>query len=141
MLKKNAILHFGPDLVSKPIISVMVRNHDVLVNILQASITPEEAGTMFVQLEGEADNVKKALDYLDQTGVRLILPAKNLIWDEEKCTHCGACVGQCLPHALTADSATGLLALDDKLCLACELCIPACPFGALESVSEVVETH
>lgn len=141
MIKKNAILHFERELVDKPIISVMARNHEVTVNILQASITPEEAGTMFIQLEGEIDNVKGALQYLDETGVRLILPAKNLAWDEEKCTHCGACVGQCLPNALATDPVSGRLSLDHDRCLACELCIPACPFGALQSVSDIVESH
>jgi Fe-S-cluster-containing hydrogenase component 2 len=28
------------------------------------------------------------------------------------------------------------MSLDHDKCLACELCIPACPFGALESVGE-----
>jgi len=73
--------------------------------------------------------------------VRLILPAKHLAWDEEKCTHCGVCTGQCLPNALEADQKTGLLSFNHDRCLACELCIPACPFGALESVSEVIEGH
>jgi ferredoxin len=136
MMKKSVILHFGTDLVDKPIMSGMIRDHDVMVNILQASITPEEAGTMFVQVEGKADNVKRALGYLDGMGVRLIFPARNLIFDEERCTHCGACISQCLPKALHVDSGSCKMALDHDKCLACELCIPACPFGALESVGE-----
>jgi L-aspartate semialdehyde sulfurtransferase ferredoxin len=135
-MKKSTILHFGADLVDKPIMSGMIRDHDVSVNILQASITPDNAGTMFVQVEGAAENVRRAFDYLDNMGVRLVFPAKNLIWDHLKCTHCGVCVGQCLPRALSVESATGMIAFDHDRCLACELCVPACPYGALESVGE-----
>ena len=103
MTKKSAILHFGRDTVDKPILTGLIRGHDVDVNILQASITPEEDGTMFVQIEGTGENVQGAFDYLEGLGVRMIFPAKNIIWDDEKCTHCGACVGQCLPKALAVD--------------------------------------
>jgi ferredoxin len=135
MIKKSAILHFGSDLVDKPIISSLIRNHDVSVNILQASITPEEDGTMFVQIEGDDQAVRKAFDYLKDQGVDMIFPAKNLIWDDKKCTDCGACVAQCLPRALTVDE-NNKLQFNSERCIACELCIPACPFHALESVSE-----
>lgn len=135
MTKRSAILHFGPDLVEKPLISGLIRNHDVSVNILQASITPEEDGTMFVQIEGDDPAVTKAFDYLKGQGVDLIFPAKNLIWDDKKCTDCGACVAQCLPRALTVGDDMKLNFNSDK-CIACELCIPACPYHALESVSE-----
>lgn len=136
MTKKSAILHFNGELVEKPILSGMIRNHDVSVNILQASISPEEDGTMFVQVEGDEQNVKGAFAYLEGIGVRLVFPAKNLIWDEGKCTHCGACVAQCLPKALFTRPGTAEVGFDAEKCIACELCIPACPFGALESVSE-----
>lgn len=138
MEKKSVILHFGSELVDKPIISGLIKNFDVAVNILQASITPEEDGTMFVQIEGEKANVRKALDYLEKTGVHLILPAKNLFLDDKKCTHCGACVAQCLANALTLDQKTGKLSLNHEKCIACELCIPACPYGALKSVTDVL---
>jgi len=136
MTKRSAILHFGSDLVDKPILTGLIRENDVDVNILQASITPEEDGTMFIQVEGDGANVKGAFDYLEGLGVRLVFPAKNLIWDEELCTHCGACVGQCLPKALAVDSTTSEVVFDAEKCIACELCIPACPYGALESVTE-----
>lgn len=136
MTKKSAILHFTANLVEKPILSGLIRNHDVSVNILQASITPDEDGTMFIQVEGDAATVKKAFAYLGEMGVRLVFPAKNLVWDEKKCTSCGACVAQCLPKALAVEEETRKVALTDSRCIACELCIPACPFGALESVTD-----
>jgi len=136
MTKKSAILHFGRETVNKPILTDLIRGHDVSVNILQASITPEEDGTMFVQVDGEISEVEKAFGYLEKLGVRLIFPAKNIIWDDKMCTHCGACVGQCLPKALSVDSANGEVVFDTDKCIACELCIPTCPYGALESVSE-----
>ncbi len=135
MTKKSAILHFGSDLVDKPIISGLIRNYDVSVNILQASITPEEDGTMFVQIEGEHAIVQKAFDYLRDHRVDMIFPAKNLIWDDKKCVDCGACVAHCLPRALTVDG-SGKLQFNSERCIACELCIPACPYHALGSVSE-----
>ena len=75
MTKKSAILHFGADLVEKPVLTGLIRNHDVSVNILQASVTPDEDGTMFVQVEGEPSDVKKAFAYLVEMGVRLVFPA------------------------------------------------------------------
>lgn len=136
MIRKNAILYFSAELTDKPIISGMIREHDVAVNFLQASITPEEAGTMFIWVEGEKENVDRAFEYLEQAGVRLVFPTKNLIWNEDNCVHCGACVGQCLPKAITIDPATSMMVLDQDTCIACELCIPACSFKALESLTE-----
>jgi L-aspartate semialdehyde sulfurtransferase ferredoxin len=138
LTKRNVILHFDASLVDKPLICELIRSHDLMVTILQARITPEEDGNMLMQVEGSAREIKRALRYLDARGVRMLLPTKNMIWNEEHCTHCGACVGQCLAKALAIDADTGRLRLDDRSCLGCRLCIPACPFGALTSVEEHV---
>jgi ferredoxin len=111
----------------------------VEVNILQAHVTPEEAGRMFTIFKGERPDVNGALDYLRKNEVQTILPVKNLVWDEELCVHCGACVGQCLSAAFHTDAATGRTAFDADRCLACELCIPACSFGAVESIGDHLE--
>ncbi|MBF0544726.1 MAG: 4Fe-4S binding protein [Candidatus Riflebacteria bacterium] len=135
-MKKNVILHFKADLVSTPILSGVIRNFDVEVNILQASIRQEADGTMFIQIDGEPENVKNSFKYLEEIGVKLIMPAKNLIWDEDKCTHCSACVAHCFPKALSVDKNIGKVVFAHEKCIACELCIPACPFGALESITD-----
>ena len=66
MVKKSVLLHFGASLVDKPVISGLIRDYDVSVNILHARVTPEEAGTMFVHIEGVEAKVSRALDYLNQ---------------------------------------------------------------------------
>lgn len=136
MPKKSAILHFKADTVDKPIVSRLVRDHNLTVNILQAKISPEEEGTIFATLEGSSSDLKSGIDFLEKLGVTVVLPNKNVVLFEERCTHCGACVGQCLPKALSVDPDTREVVFDSQLCIACELCIPACPFGAIESVSE-----
>ena len=133
--EKYVLLTFPRALVDRPVISSLIREHGIEVNILQASITPEEDGRMLAIFSGERADVSAALDRLKESHVRVVLPEKNLAWDEASCTHCGACVGQCLSAAFTTDPESGRVTFDGRKCVACELCIPACGYGAIESVS------
>jgi ferredoxin len=135
-MQRSAILRFPRTLVDQPIVSRVIRDFDVEVNILQASITPEEDGHMFAFFKGERAAVGGALDFLRAERVRVILPAKHLVWSAERCTHCGACVGQCTSSAFAVDPATFEVVFDAARCIACELCIPACAYGAVESIGD-----
>lgn len=139
MIQRSVILGFPPSRVDKPVISSVIRRFDVEVNILQAHVTPEEAGRMFTIFRGSRAQVSKALDYLRENEVQTILPARNLVWDEALCVHCGACVGQCLSSAFSVDSATRRIVYDGDRCIACELCIPACAYGAIEPIGAHLE--
>lgn len=139
MIQKSVILNFPKSQVDKPVISSLIRSYDVEVNIIQAHVTPEEAGRMFTIFKGERAHVNKALDFLEENGVQAILPVKNLMWDEQMCVHCGACTGQCLSSALSLDTRTMEVVYDGEKCIACELCIPACSYGAVESISDHLE--
>lgn len=136
MGQRSAIFHFKHDTVDKPIVTQLVRDYNLTVNILQATISPEEEGKMFVTLQGADKDLKAAIAYLEGLSVTVILPSKNVVLYEERCTHCGACVGQCLPKALSVDPDTRKVTFNSEVCIACELCIPSCPYGAIESVSE-----
>ena len=61
MPQKSAIFHFKPETVDKPIVTDLVRKYELTVNILQAKITPEEDGTMFVTLSGETNKINSAM--------------------------------------------------------------------------------
>ncbi len=136
MIQKSVILNFPRTLVDKPVISRVIRDFDVEVNILQAYITPDEEGRMFTLFKGDGPAVNGALDYLRKNDVRTILPVKNLVWDDELCVHCGACVGQCLSGAFTQDPVTMKTVHDPGKCVACELCILSCWYGAIESIGD-----
>ena len=132
--QKGAILYFPKTLVDAPLISRVIRQFDVEVNILQASITQAEDGRMFALFRGTLPAIEQSLQFLRDEQIRVILPPRNLLWDEELCVHCGACVGQCFAGALSLDDAFRLQ-LDDGRCRACELCVAACSYGALEPLS------
>ncbi|MBW2264468.1 MAG: 4Fe-4S binding protein [Deltaproteobacteria bacterium] len=94
---------------------------------------------MFTIFKGERHQVDRALDFLRENEVQTILPVKNLVWDEELCVHCGACVGQCLSSAFNTEAESRRTVFDAEKCLACELCIPACSYGAVESIGDHLE--
>jgi L-aspartate semialdehyde sulfurtransferase ferredoxin len=52
--------------------------------------------------------------------------------NDEKCTHCGACIAVCPTDALSVERDSMLVRFDDEECVACELCIKACPPRAME---------
>ncbi len=136
MIQKSVILNFPSTVVDKPILCDMIRSYDIDVNILQATITPGEEGKLFAIVKGDGPAVDSAMGYLADLGVRTIFPAKNLVWDEQRCVHCGACVGQCLPRAFSVEPGSRQVAFDSDRCIACELCVPACCYGAIESIGE-----
>ncbi|MCP4677288.1 MAG: 4Fe-4S dicluster domain-containing protein [Deltaproteobacteria bacterium] len=136
MIQKSAILNFPKDLIDRPVISRVIREHDVEVNILQAHITPETDGHMFAIFSGKESAVDRALKYLKESQVRVALPTRNLVWVEDRCVDCTACVGQCPSAAFTVDEETREVSYDETRCIACKLCIPACSYGAVEALDE-----
>jgi ferredoxin len=55
------------------------------------------------------------------------------VLDQELCTHCSVCTGQCPTGALSVDGDSMELLFSNDDCISCGICIPACPFGALSS--------
>lgn len=137
MIERSAILSFPRTLVGKPVISGMIRKYSVEVNIIQAQITPEEDGYMFAMLSGERKAVEDSLAYLRKKDIKVVLPDKNLIWDEEKCVHCTACVGQCGVSAFSVEAETLKVSHVGSRCIGCKLCISACSYGALAAASHL----
>ena len=66
-------LSFIGDSAGEPVVSVLIKNYDMDVNILTANIeTLQDTpfGTLLIELEGEEDHLKKALDYLHSRQVK-----------------------------------------------------------------------
>ena len=131
-VKHRVVLHFPKEKVEQPVISYLTKDHNLVFNILRASITPEEEGLMVLELVGTEADYKKGIAYLKKQGITLKPLKQDVLRIEERCVHCGACVGVCQPEALYLERPSMLVQFDAERCVVCEACVLACPTRAME---------
>lgn len=130
---RRIVLRFPGHLVDRPVICYLSRDYNLIFNILKANITPDERGLMVMELNGDEEDYEKGIRYLKGLGIEIQPLSQDIILNEEKCTHCGACIGFCAPGALyIADRETMRIGFDPSKCTACEICLVACPPRAME---------
>ena len=95
MIRKRIVLRFPPRLIDQPIAYRLVKDYDLEFNILKANVTPNEEGLLVLELKGKNDHYHKGVDYLKRLGVSIQSLAQDIIRNDDKCTHCGVCVGIC----------------------------------------------
>ena len=132
MQKKRIVLNYPPRLVDQPIISKLVKDFDLEVNISRARITPREEGRLVLEVTGKRSGLEAGFKYLSEIGVKVEPLAQDVKWHEDRCIHCTACVSTCPTNALDVDRKTMEVSFKRDKCIACELCIPACPYQAME---------
>jgi ferredoxin len=131
MVSKRIVLTFPHKLVDQPIVYRLVKDFELVFNILQARITPQEEGVMVLELKGTKERYAEGIKYLTSLGVKIQPLSQDVKRDEERCTHCGACVTICPTEALYIDKKTMKVIFDSDKCIACELCVKACPPRAM----------
>ena len=132
IVSRKIVLHFPSRLVDQPIVYRLIKEYDLSFNILKASVIPDEEGLVVLELSGEQDNYDKGIKYLTKTGVKIQSLSQNVLRNDERCTHCGACITICPTGAFELDRKTRQIAFINEKCIACGLCIKACPPRALE---------
>lgn len=132
MAKKKVVLTFPPERVAQPITYHLVKDYDLITNILRAEIREEETGHMVLELDGASEKIKKGLDYLRSQSVQVQEAAKDIKLDQEGCVDCGACTAVCPTDALTINKDSWKLNFDKEACILCELCVNACPVQVIE---------
>jgi len=85
-----------------------------------------------LEISGEEAAYDQGMEYLAQVGVDVQPLSQDIVRDEVRCTHCGACVSVCSTAALELDRETMLVTFDNGKCIACELCVRACPVRAMD---------
>jgi ferredoxin len=129
---RRLVLRFPRRILDKPIVSSLVREYGLDFNILKASITPGEEGLLIMELTGDPRSYDKGIKYLANTGVDIQFLSQDVARNEERCTHCGACVAICPTGAFSVDAVTRKVLFDNTKCVACEMCIKGCPPRAME---------
>lgn len=130
-MKARLVLRFPPLLVDQPVVYKLIKDYNLVFNILRADITPDSEGLMVLEIEGEEEDFKKGMDYLTGRGVKVQPLSQDVVMVEELCTHCGACIAHCPTGALQFDEERRVVFHPEK-CVACEICVEVCPYRAME---------
>jgi Pyruvate/2-oxoacid:ferredoxin oxidoreductase delta subunit len=130
-MKKRIILRFKRNTIDKPIVYKLVKDYDLIFNILRANILPRAESMMVMEIEGTDENFNKGIEYLRGLNINTEPIEQDINRDEEKCVHCGVCTSVCAPDALHIERKTMKVDFDYEKCVACELCVRVCPVKAM----------
>ena len=133
-MESKYVLTFSPDLVNHPIVYRIARDYDVLVNILRADVS-DGGGRLIVDLEGNRENIKEAINYLKDCHVQVRELSQFVIKNDDRCTNCGMCVSICPVEAFGVEKPSWSVIFQKESCIACGLCADACPPRALQIVN------
>jgi len=131
MAKKKIVLHFPEESIEKPITYHLVKDFDLVPNILRAQIDENE-GTLVMDIQGSPEQIEKAIDFLKEQNVSIQEAIKDIVVNKDQCVDCGSCVGVCRPGALLIGPDDWKLNFDHEKCVFCELCINTCPVKAIK---------
>jgi L-aspartate semialdehyde sulfurtransferase ferredoxin len=135
MTVKKYLLTFNPEIAGEPITYRMVKDFDLMINILRAEID-EHGGRLMLALEGSGPQIQKAVRYLEDSGVNVQELKEFVRKDETRCTNCGMCISICPTSAYQMDQKTWKVLFLNEKCIACGMCIDACPPGAIRLRSQ-----
>jgi ferredoxin len=130
MAPKRIFLKFAADKSEKPIIYRLVKDYDLVINILKANVDPQKEGTMVLEITGE--NYNEGIEYLRRQGVSVQPLIEGIARNEERCVMCGACTAICPTGALHVERPGMEVYFQEDNCIVCQLCVKACPLRAME---------
>ena len=131
-MKKRIVLKFPVETIEEPITYTLIKEFDIMINILNADITHGKEGNLLIELSGKDTNISEALVYLEHKQIEVSPVLKTILFNEPSCIHCGACSSVCFSGALEMNAASRELEFAAEKCIACELCIKACPLRLFE---------
>lgn len=136
VIKQKLVFRFPPAVVEQPIIYRLVKDFDLMVNILRADINPKKEGRLMLELSGTETGYRRAIEWLRQEGLQIMNLKQQIIWNKDRCTHCGACSVICPSGALELKRPEMTVHFEEDKCIVCKLCLKACPARAMETLLE-----
>jgi len=131
-ISRKIVLHFPPLVTGQPVVYRLAKDFDLMFNIIKASVSPGEEGLLILELSGNQENYDRGIQYLTEVGVKIQSLSQDIVRDEARCTHCGACITVCPTGAFSLEPKTRKVIFDHNKCVVCGLCITACPPRAMK---------
>jgi len=131
-VRKKLVLHFPSNLINKPIAYHLVKDFNLVINILQASAMEEKDSFLILEVMGKKKDLENALTFLKTQEIEVEDMEKGINLNFNKCIHCGLCVGLCPTEALTINQKNYGVCFDKSQCIVCDLCLKYCPVNAIE---------
>jgi MinD superfamily P-loop ATPase len=127
------LLSFSERIVEEPIISQIILDLKVPINIITAHVN-SKGGEVLAEVPDES--LKTLIKAFRKRGATVSIP-KLIEVDSEKCVSCGACITLCPVEAITVDEDASVVFNKEK-CLGstCSACVDACPSRAIKSVKQ-----
>jgi Pyruvate/2-oxoacid:ferredoxin oxidoreductase delta subunit len=132
MYSRKIVIHYTAETVEQPIIHELVKQFDLVFNILKARIFPRREGMIVLDLAGTKENFDAAIHFLKGKGLRVEPLSKSVRQNLDRCVSCGACTAFCPTSALYFNRESMKVCFDAETCNGCELCVSACPVRAME---------
>ncbi|MHC4316649.1 MAG: NIL domain-containing protein, partial [Planctomycetota bacterium] len=91
-ITKKLMLFFPKCECEKPIIYHLVKDHNLIVNVFRAKVTPEEEGYLVLDVTGTEKDIQQGMAFVKTFNVDINYTGKGVTRDEDGCTHCGHCI-------------------------------------------------
>ncbi|MEM1538817.1 MAG: 4Fe-4S binding protein [Candidatus Bathyarchaeia archaeon] len=123
------LLRFPEKIVNQPIISQVILQHNIPLNIIAAHVDFHEGQVL---IDAPSADVERIVNAFKEKGVVVTIP-KLIEVDWGKCLHCGSCYSLCPVGAITFKEDFSV-SFDMEKCIGspCGLCVDACPARAIK---------
>jgi len=129
IMKKRIYYWVYEKYIDKPVISKVILETKVMINILMAKMRPQES-FLILELSGSEKQIEEALDLLEKYGEYEDIP-KIIEKNRERCIDCGACVVHCPVKAIYQDEDYSIVFKEEE-CIGCKNCAKICPLKAIK---------
>lgn len=113
--------------VGRPVLASVVAKTKVLVNILEAKVSPK-GGEVVVDVPDD-HRAASVVEAFREEGVAVEELKQHILIDLDRCIACGACVSPCPVRAIKVEGST--VEVDEARCVRCQACVWACPMRAI----------
>lgn len=138
-MKNKLVCYFSAAQSEQPIIYRLVKDYDLIINILKADINPQKEGFLVLELEGDKSSYDQGVGFLKNLGVAVEPLSETVVWQPSVCIQCGACASFCPTEALNIERSSMEVSFDDSKCVVCGMCLDCCPTRAITLHFEIKE--